>query len=152
METYERDDTGFVLCTQKAGRMKYLLLTLCPPLLLGYVVTQLMKRGVLPAGSAVGLITIVVMCALLLVLEYFLILRKNHTLKVEGSTIREKRMLSSRAQTVVEARQIHSVRRNFLGEWLLKDGNGKTLLCVESNMSDRDLLEEWLGRHGITVE
>ncbi|MBQ9393480.1 MAG: hypothetical protein IJU18_05770 [Oscillospiraceae bacterium] len=111
-----------------------------------------MNRGVLPHSRILGLAVPIAAMCLMLVIGWFLIFRKNHTLTVEGSTISEKDMMSNRIRTTVSASQIRSVRRNLLGEWLLKDENGKTLLCVESNMSERDLLEVWLAGHGLTVE
>ncbi len=92
------------------------------------------------------------MCGSLLLLTWLLIFRKNHTLTVEGSSIRDTNFMTNRVCATVESREIRSVRRNLLGEWLLKDENGKTLIRVESNMSERDLLKAWLSRRGLTVD
>ena len=39
---------SFLMRPQKVGRMKYLLLTMCPPIGLMYLVMNLMQNGLIP--------------------------------------------------------------------------------------------------------
>ena len=147
------ENNSFEMTVQAGlGRMKYLLLTICPALLFLELWRLLTERGFLPASRGLYYVSLVLWSGLMILLGYLLIFRKNHILSVEESTIRETDMMSRRVRATIEARQIRSVHRNLLGEWLLKDENGKTLLCIESNMSNRDMLQEWLNRRGLTVE
>ena len=49
----------------------------------------------------------------------------------------------------VRADQIEHYYRNFLGEIVLVDADSKKLLCIESNMTNRDRFEQWLTAHNI---
>ena len=126
---------------QKAGRIKYLLLTLVPPLLyaeavnkLGSVVPQLA-----PLCPWLGMIG---MTAIAFSLGYFLIFKKNHQFEVHEKNIHIKEMFGQ--EWDLPAHRIHGFRRNLLGELVLLDEGGKRLLTVESNMTDFDRFQNWL--------
>lgn len=134
----------FQMYPQKRGRIKYLLITLYLPLLLLLIVSQLTKHGVLPKTP----IFIYVFLSLIIVLGYFFIFKKNHHIEVQDNTIAETDWTQKNTQKI-KAVQIHSFRRNFLGEIILLDDSGHKLLCIESNMSNFDLFQQWLEQHNI---
>ena len=136
----------FTMHCQKQGRLKYVLLTLLPPLGLMYLFQYLLERRVLPANSITGVLCVALPLVAILFLSHYLIFRKNHTIHVENNTITE---VNWRGQEFcrVKASQIQAVRRNFLGEIILLDINGSRLLCIESNMSNLDRLQQWLAEH-----
>ena len=141
-------DNSFSMQTQKQGRMKYLLLTMCPALVLMYLFQNLTALGILPSGSTWGLIYTSIPMAVMLLIGYFLIFRKNHQVNVDNNTIVEinwQRKESCR----IRSTQIDSVRTNALKEIILLDKDGNKLLCVESNMTNRDRFEQWLAAHNI---
>ena len=139
---------SFLMRPQKAGRMKYLLLTMFPPIGLMYLVMNLMQNGLIPQSKALGMFSIYSSMAIMMVISYFLIWKKNHTIEVKDNTLTEKTWrgeLSAKVKTV----QIAEYRRNFLGEIVLVDADGKKLLCIESNMTNRDRFVQWLAAHHI---
>ena len=145
-------DGSFLMEPQQRGRLKYLLLTLVAPTVVSYVPVLLRMWGVKSLPNALGPIVSGLMLVAVLVLAYFLIFRKSHSLAVGAGEISERSLLSGKILRTVSAEEICSVRHNLLGEWLLQDGQGKTLLCVESNMSCREELAAWLAKRGRTVE
>ena len=131
---------------QQAGRIKYLLLTLVPPLLyaeavnkLGSVVPQLA-----PLCPWLGMIG---MTAIAFSRGYFLIFKKNHQFEVHEKNIHIKEMFGQAWD--LPAHRICRYRRNLLGELVLFDEDGKRLLTVESNMTEFEEFQVWLERRGI---
>ena len=139
---------SFLMRPQKAGRMKYLILTIFPPIGLMYLVMNLMQNGLIPQIKALGMFSIYGSMAIMMVISYFLIWKKNHTIEVKDNTLTEKNWRSE-LSVKIKTSQISGYRRNFLGEIILVDANSKKLLCVESNMTNRDRFEQWLTAHNI---
>ena len=135
---------NFQMITQKRGRMKYLLITIYVPLLFMILLSLLMKRGILPKTPIVFYLSM----AAITVLGYFLIFKKNHSIQIQDNTITETDWLQKNTREI-KAAQVCCFRRNFLGEFILLDTNGKKLLCVEKNMSNFDLFQQWLEQHNI---
>lgn len=138
----ERD---FTLTTQQRGRLKYLLITLVIPLVAEYLFSYLINSGVFGSisGRTAYFILVSVVCSLLLVFGYFLIFRKIHTVAVNGTTITDHITVLNKTNTV-HISEIKSVKRNFLGEIVLKNADGKTLLTVENGMTNFAEFEEYL--------
>ena len=139
---------SFLMRPQKAGRMKYLLLTMFPPIGLMYLVMNLMQNGLIPQSKALGMFSIYGSMAIMMVISYFLIWKKNHTIEVKDNTLTEKSWRGNIAAKV-KSSQIAAFRRNLLDEIVLVDADSKKLLCVESNMTNRDRFEQWLTAHNI---
>ena len=131
---------------QKAGRMKYLLLTLIPPVLYAKGVELLCQKlpQLAPLGPWLGMIGLSVIA---LSLGYVLIFKKNHQFEVSEKNIHIKEMFGQAWD--LPARRIHHYRRNLLGELVLFDEDNKRLLTAESNMTGFDEFKDWLERHGI---
>ena len=139
---------SFTMSTRKQGRMKYLLLTIAPALLVTYLFTWLVSLGILPGGETFGLIYISISMGLMSVLGYYLIFLKNHALEI---TQREVHHKDWRGRTsVIPVSHFRGYRRNWLKEYILLDETGKTLFCVESNMENFDLFEQWIIEQKIT--
>ena len=139
---------SFSMQSQKQGRIKYLLLTICPALVLMYLFQYLLSLDVLPRGSTWGLIYTSIPMAVILLTGYFLIFRKNHQVNVCDNTIVEINWQRKESRRI-RSTQIDSVRINALKELILLDKDGNKLLCVESNMTNRDRFEQWLAAHNI---
>ena len=137
---------SFVMCTQKQGRIKYLLLTVAPTVLISYLTQHLIQLGILPAGGIWGLLYTVFSMSLMLILGYFLIFVKNHQIAVSNQQIVETNWLGKQ-KSPIDVHSIHHVRKNFLNEIILFDKNRKRLLCVESNMSNFNTFTQWLEAH-----
>ena len=86
--------------------------------------------------------------AIMMILGYFLIFRKNHRVEVKDNQIIETDW-RQREACRIEVSQIHSIKRNLLNEIIIVDENGNRLLCVESNMTNIPKFEQWLERHNI---
>ena len=138
---------SFTMTPQRRGRMRYLLLTIVPPTAAMEAVLFLMQNGLIPRIKALGLTSVYGSMAAMLVLGYFLIFRKNHTLTFRPNGIEETSW--RRIQTTHSIRQIRYYRRNLLGEYILTDSDGKTLFWVEPNMTNRDRFLDWLAAHHI---
>ena len=132
---------------QRMGRMRYLLLTIIPPTAAMEAVLLLMQNGLIPQSKVLGLTSVCGSMAAMLVLGYFLIFRKNHTLTFDPTGVQE--VSWRRQETRHSLLDIRSCRRNFLGEYILLDGEGKRVFCVEPNMTNRDRFELWLESHHI---
>ena len=128
--------------------MKYLLLTMFPPIGLMYLVMNLMQNDLIPQSKALGMFSIYGSMAIIMVISYFLIWKKNHTIEVKNNELTEKSWRGN-ITAKVKSSQITALRRNFLGEIILVDADSKNLLCVESNMTNRDRFELWLTAHHI---
>ena len=133
---------------QKAGRIKYLLLTMAPALALMYLLQFLVQCDFLPKGRSWAFVYTVIPMALMLIIGYFLIFRKNHSIHIQGDTLIETDWLRKEAAPI-KASQIHSFRKNILNEIVLLDVHGAKLICIESNMTNYAQFERWLHDHQI---
>ena len=140
--------TSITMCVQKQGRIKYLILTLFPPLILMCFLQFLMQCNVLPDSSVWRLIYTCLALLTLGYLAYNMVFRKNHQIDIEDKTITETDFRGKQS-CCISVSQISSVRRNFLNELILLDKDGKQLLCVESNMTNFDQFKDWLSNHDI---
>lgn len=132
----------FVMRTEKQGRIKYLLLTIAPYLILMQLFVQLTEAGILPRGKILSQVYVYLPLALMCVASYFLILKKNHTIEVSDQGLIEEDW-HGKFHTI-SVHKIRSVRRNWLGELRLLDEDGRVLVCVETNMSNYDRFQKWL--------
>ena len=139
---------SFTMRTQKRGRMKYLLLTVFPPVLIMALLSKLADYGILPNGETFRYILLCSYIITFPVLGYFLIYKKDHTVDVMDNRIIETGW-RQREVSRIKASQIQKVKRNFLNEIILIGEDGKKLLCIESNMDNVHKFEEWLVRHNI---
>ena len=138
----------FTMRVQKKGRSKYLTLTIAPAILLLYFLTRLLSAGFFPFIEYAGLVSTIISMSFMMLLAYFFIFRKNHTIEIQDNKIIET-SFSGKEYCRIKTEQISSIRRNFLNEIVLVDKSGKRLLCVEPNMTNFDLFEQWLIRHNI---
>ena len=139
----------FFMYPQKPGQIKYLRLVLGFPILLMYLFLQFVRAGILPQSKVLAQIYIYLPLAVMMVLLYHLIMKKNHSIEVKGNTIQEtdwRKQPLSRIKSV----QIQGFRQNLLNEIILLDKSGNKLLCVESNMTNFEQFRQWLARHNIT--
>ena len=139
---------AFTMYVQKRGRMKYLLLTVIPPMILMYVFSRFFYFCVELDSDVTSCILILLFIAIMLPLGYFLIIKKNHQIVVKDNQIIEIDWQQHEVCSV-KVSQIHSIKCNFLNELILLDENGKRLLCVESNMYNFHKFEQWLEIHNI---
>ena len=139
---------SFVMCAQKQGRMKYLLLTVVPPIALMCVVSRVLDFGIKINSEVVSLVLVYLPMIFMVILGYFLIFRKNHRVEIKDNQIIETDW-REREVCRFKASQIHSIKRNFLNEIIIVDQNGNRLLCVESNMTSFQKFEQWLQEHNI---
>ena len=129
----------------KKGRMKYLFLTLAPAYMVMSLLTRLASQNVLPATDLTGFLLMSTGLVMIAVPGYFLIFRKNHIVEVSDISLAERDWRGK--VRLISVSKIRSVRKNLLGELLLLDENKNVLLCVESNMENRDLFLAWLEKH-----
>ena len=141
------ENQGFTMSPQNRGRMRYLLLALWVPLGIMWSVVLLMDRGLIPENTILGFVTIFGSLAAMMILGYFLIFQKNHTLAFVSNAI-----LETNWRRQVKGHPFYHIkhyRRNFLGEYILTDGGGNKILCVEPNMSNFDRFQQWMAEHHI---
>ena len=138
---------SFVMHPQKQGRMKYLFLTMVPPIILLYLFSLLLQSGV-QIGNSIRYICLYVPLVGMAILTYYFILKKNHRIEVKDNTIIEYDWRKNESRRI-KVSQIYVYKRNWLREIILIDNNGNKLLCVESNMSNFHEFEQWLERHHI---
>lgn len=132
------------MATRKSGRMKYLLLTVFPPIVVVYLCVGLKELGVLPGGELWSYVCLLIWTTMMIILGYFLIFKKNHQLDINDNTIIEKDWRGRNTQISVS--HIRGFRRNWLKEYILVDENSKQLLCVEANIENFDLFEQWIDK------
>ena len=135
-------EKGFTMSTRKPGRMKYLLLTVFPPVAVIYLCTGLIELGILPVSEITRYFLLAVWAIMMGTLGYFLIFKKNHQLDINDNTITETDWRCRVTQIPVS--HVRSFRRNWLKEYILLDENGKRLVCIETNMENFDLFEQWI--------
>ena len=136
-------ENGFTMSTRKLGRMKYLLLTVFPPVAVIYLCAGLIELGILPVSEITRYFLLAVWAIMMGTLGYFLIFKKNHQLDINDNTITETDWRCRVTQLPVS--HVRSFRRNWLKEYILLDENGKRLVCIETNMENFDLFEQWIG-------
>ena len=136
---------GFKMEPGKKGRLKYLILTLLPAYLVMSLLQRLAAQGVLPANDLTGFLIMSSALVMMGTLGYFLIFRKNHIIEVSDISLAERDWQGK--VRLIGVSKIRSWKRNLLGEILLLDENKNVLLCVESNMENRDLFLTWLDQH-----
>ena len=129
----------------KKGRIKYLILTLLPAYLIMNLLQRLAAMEILPANDLTGFLIMFSALVMMGTLGYFLIFRKNHTIEVSDISLAERDWQGK--VRLIAVSKIRSSRKNLLGEILLLDENRNVLLCVESNMENRDLFLAWLEKH-----
>ena len=135
-------ENGFTMSTRKPGRMKYLLLTVFPPVAVIYLCIGLIELGILPVSEITRYFLLAVWAIMMGKLGYFLIFKKNHQLDINDNTITETDWRCRVTQLPVS--HVRSFRRNWLKEYILLDENGKRLVCIETNMENFDLFEQWI--------
>ena len=135
-------EKGFTMSTRKPGRMKYLLLTVFPPVAVIYLCTGLIELGILPVSEITRYFLLAVWAIMMGTLGYFLIFKKNHQLDINDNTITETDWRCRVTQIPVS--HVRSFRRNWLKEYILLDENGKRLVCIETNMENFDLFDQWI--------
>ena len=135
-------ENGFTMSTRKPGRMKYLLLTVFPPIAVIYLCTGLIELGILPVSEITRYFLLAFWAIMMGTLGYFLIFKKNHQLDINDNTITETDWRCRVTQIPVS--HVRSFRRNWLKEYILLDENGKRLVCIETNMENFDLFEQWI--------
>ena len=138
----------FNMNVQKQGRMKYLLITIVPPLAVMYLPMLLMQNGLIPPNRILGLSVFYGSMAGMVIISYFMIWKKNHIIEVRDNTLTEKSWRGT-VITTVKTSLVAASHRNFLGEIILLDKENRRLLCIESNMTNRDRFEQWLKSHNI---
>ena len=136
---------GFKMEPGKKGRLKYLILTLLPAYLVMSLLQRLAAQGILPANDLTGFLIMSSALVMMGTLGYFLIFRKNHIIEVSDISLAERDWQGK--VRLVGVSKIRSFRKNLLGEILLLDEHKNVLLCVESNMENRDLFLTWLDQH-----
>ena len=129
----------------KKGRIKYLILTLLPAYLVMSLLRRLAAQEILPANDVTGFLIMSSALVMMGTLGYFLIFRKNHIIEVSDISLAE-RDWQGRVR-LVSVGKIRTWKKNLLGEILLLDEHNKVLLCVESNMENRDLFLKWMDKH-----
>ncbi len=118
--------------------IKYLLLTLAPPLVVMYFLRYLIEIGIIPNANGLASLWLLIPLAFIWVLMDRLIYRKNHTISVFAHHMVETNIWRKEREILFS--QVHSVKNNWLGELIVKDVRGKTLLCIEENMENRERL------------
>ena len=124
------EQTYFVMKPQKRGWLKYAAAGLL-------AATPFALLNGFGAGACV-FIAIAGLCSLV----------KNHTIVVFDNSMTEKDF-RGRFIRKVTADQITLYRKNHFDEIILIDFDSKPLLCIESNMTNRDRFEQWLTAHNI---
>lgn len=122
----------FTMKPQMRGLFKYILLTLIPSLLVGFLIG--------PDAAAWVFIP----------LSFVLLFPRAHMFVVFDDAIMEKATWGSkRFICKVSAERIDHYRKNSLNEIILEDADGRKLLCAESHLSERVRFYEWLAAHHI---
>ena len=127
-----------VLKYVQSGRTKYLLLTLVPSLVLLFLMRHLIGNGHIPNERGLAYLLLLIPLALLWFLTYVFIYRKIHSIAVYEDRLVETDRRGT--EHIVYLSSVRSLKTNWLGELVLKDTNGKTLLHIEENMENREQL------------
>ena len=127
------EQSFFAMKIWKWGLLKYVLLAVLPSLLISFITG--------PEGAA----------WLFLMLAAILLHNRNHSIIVFHTSIVEKDFRGRFIRRIYED-QIDHASKNFLDEIILWDSEGHKLICVESNMSNRNQFELWLAEHHIEIK
>ena len=133
-------NSNYVLKYVPRKRIKYQLLTLLPPLACFLLLIRLSITGMLPNGYST--VFMLIPFTLLWVLTYLFIFRKIHNIAVYTDRLVESGWRGK--EYTVYFSSISNIRTNLLGEIILKDAQGKKLLCIEDNLENRERLLEQL--------
>ena len=137
----------FVMEARPKGRILYVLLTTVPPIAFMYLFIWLAEAGLIPKNKTLAMVCIYGSLFAMLIVSYFLIWKKNHELCFSQSGVLELSCLGRK--TSYPLRHIKYYRRNFLNEYILTDGRGNKLVCVEPHMTNQDRFLNWLAAHNI---
>ncbi len=144
------DEQNFKMRTVQSGRIRYFLLTLIPPLAGTYLITLLMEIGIIPRFRLlVSLLTFLPIFGIMIT-GYFFVFNKNHVLRIDGEYI--ERINWHGKSTTYNINQIHSYRKNLIGETVLLDEDGKKLFAIETNMTNQDIFMAWLDKNDIEYQ
>ena len=122
----------FTMKPRMPGLIKYVLLAAVPSV----------AAGLLISWNAAAWVFIL--------LAGVLLLPRSHSIIVFDNSLTEKALHGrNRFIRKVNADQVDHYRRNPLREVVLVDAQGRKLLCIESNMTNRDRFEQWLTSHHI---
>ena len=129
------------------GRIPYVLLPTVPPIAFMYLFIWLVEAGLIPKNKTLAMVCIYGSLFAMVIVSYLLIWKKNHELYFSQSGVLE---LSWRRQkNSYPLRHIKYYRRNFLNEYILTDGRGNKLFCVEPHMTNQARFLNWLAAHNI---
>lgn len=132
-------DEAFEMEGQKRGRYKYVLLFFLVTFLFSDMVSLLHIRGV-PA--------VLLLVAEVSVMIWLIVFRVCHHISVSGDRITEIKETTNKSVSF-RISEVGSVKRNLLRETVLKDRDGKTLLIVDSSLTNLDLFEEYLKNYNL---
>lgn len=122
----------FTMKPRMRGLLKYILLALVPPAVVGLLMDWDAAAWVFIPLSVV------------------LLFPRSHMVVVFDDAFMEKQAHGGkRLICKVPATRISHYRKNALDEIILEDAHGNKLLCVESLLSDRDRFLDWLAAHHI---
>ena len=103
-----------------------------------YLLRYLIDCGVIPNPNGMASLLLLIPLAFIWILADRLIYRKNHTISVYAHYVVEVNIWRKERQ--IQFSQVHNVKKNWLGEIIVKDAAGKRLLCIEENMENRERL------------
>ena len=128
------EKTYFTMEPQKFGKIKYVLIALLPAIIVAFLMDWDAAAWVFILLSAI------------------LVFPRDHMIVVFDNSLVEKHIYTDTKKLFackIRSEQISHFRRNRLGEIVLVDADSKDLLCIESNMTNRDRFEQWLAAHHI---
>ena len=132
------DTPDYVVKPLPGGRTKYLLLTVAPPLLVIFLLRYLIANGNIPNENGMASLLLLIPLVFIWILSERFIYSKIHSIAVYVHHMTET---NRRGKTRdIPFNQVQSVKRNWLGEWVVKDASGKTILRIEENMENRERL------------
>ena len=119
-------------------RVKCLLLTVVPPTVAMYLIRYLIGHGIIPDFDGMSFLLLLIPLAGMWYLANRFILRKNHSVAVYAHYMVEVDLRQKERRISFD--QVHAVKTNWLGETVVKDAKGKTLLFLDENMENRERL------------
>ena len=132
------DTADYVVKPLPGGRTKYLLLTVALPLLMIFLLRYLIANGSIPNENGMASLLLLIPLVFIWILSERFIYSKIHSVTVYVHHMTET---NRRGKTRdIPFKQVNSVKRNWLGEWVVKDASGKTILRIEENMENRERL------------
>lgn len=128
----------YVVKPLPGGRTKYLLVTLAPPLVVMFLLRYLIDSGIIANMNGKASMLLLIPLVFIWVLSDRLIYRKNHEIAVFVHHMEETNWRGKCRKILFS--DVRSVKTNWMGELIVKDEAGKTLLCIEANMENRERL------------